>query len=133
MDAPTDPDPPTDPLDRPPSSDVAQPQQHSGRVVREDDHGADPVAGPPNATNPPPPQQGKAITPALALDEWEVKKIVDKRRVGKGYEYKVRWKETWLPKNELRNAKRLLQEFEAEGRAHGGRKQGKPACVNKRR
>lgn len=53
----------------------------------------------------------------MVLDEWEVKKIVDKRWVGKGYEHKVRWKESWLPRSELANAKRLLREFEARHRA----------------
>lgn len=85
---------PADPLDRPSSSDAAGTQQHSRRVVHEDYRGVDPVASPPNVTTPPPPQQGKARTPAFALDEWEVKKIVDKRRVGKSYKYKMRWKET---------------------------------------
>lgn len=48
--------------------------------------------------------------------DWEVTKIVGKRRAGKGFEYKVKWKDTWLPKSEPRKARRLLLEFEARGR-----------------
>ena len=115
VDAPTDPNPPADPLDRPPPH-VAQPQRHSWRVDREDDQGADPVAGPLSATAPSPPQQNKARTPPLE-EEWEVRRIIAKRRVEKGFEYKVRWKDTWMTRSELANAKRLLQEFEAGGQA----------------
>lgn len=45
-----------------------------------------------------------------------MKKIVDKRRVGKGYEYKVHWKGTWLPRSELENAKRLLRNLRGDDR-----------------
>ncbi len=58
--------------------------------------------------------------------EWEIRKIIGKRRAGKGYEYKVRWKDTWMAKCELANAKRLLQEFEAQHRAHRGDGPRKP-------
>ena len=53
---------------------------------------------------------------ALEEQDWEITKIVGKRRAGKGFEYRVEWKDTWLPKSELKNARRLLQEFEARGR-----------------
>jgi hypothetical protein len=111
LDAPNAPEPPSEPLDQPPSPDMARPRRHSGRAVRKNDHRAAPVADPPSAATPSPPQQGEARTPALALDEWEVRRIVGKRRVGKRFEYKVRWKDTWLPRSELANAQRLLQEF----------------------
>ena len=74
------------------------------------------MVSPLNATTPPPPRKGKVGTPAFALDEWEVKEIVDRRRVGKSYEYKVRWKDTWLRRSEFGNAQRLLREFEAQDR-----------------
>lgn len=105
---PTTPDPPTQPLDRPTSPDDARPQHANRRVVREDDQGAAPLVVLPSATSPPPPQQPEASTPALENDEWEVRRIVDKRRAGRGCEYKVRWKDTWLPKSELEHARRLL-------------------------
>ena len=49
--------------------------------------------------------------------EWEIKKILDRRETMSGTEYKVRWKNTWLPKDELGNARRLVREFEAQRRA----------------
>lgn len=50
VDTPTDPDPPTEPLDRPPPPpNVTRPQQHSSCVVHEDDYGADPVVEPSSA------------------------------------------------------------------------------------
>jgi len=66
-------------------------------------------------------------------EKWEIVRIVDKRRAGKGYEYRVRWKDTWLPRSELGNAERLMQDFEAQDEAHCGRKQGKPARAGKGR
>ena len=93
VDAPTDPDPPTDPLDRPPFPDVARPQHRSGRVVREDDYGAPPVAGPPSATTLPLSQQPQGevhLATDTEDDEWEIVKIVGKRRTKRGDEYKVR-------------------------------------------
>lgn len=59
-------------------------------------------------------------------EDWEIKKIVDKRRVAKGNEYKVRWRDTWLPESEVGKAQELLREFEAKGRVGHGRKQGRP-------
>ena len=61
-------------------------------------------------------QQSKARVPALVQDEWQVRKIVGKRRTGRGCEDKVHWEDTWLPKKELENAQRLLRDFEARQR-----------------
>lgn len=58
-------------------------------------------------------QPSLAPTPAPEEETWGIQKIVDKRRLGKGYENKVRWKDTWLRKSELGNAQRLLGRFEA--------------------
>ena len=69
---------------------------------------------------------------ALDIEEWEIVKIVNKRRTGKGDEYKVCWKETWLLESELGNAQKLLLQFEAQGRAQPGRKRGRPAHAGKR-
>ncbi|KAL8794447.1 MAG: hypothetical protein Q9182_007623 [Xanthomendoza sp. 2 TL-2023] len=118
----TDSDLHINPLDQPHSLDVARPQHHTGRVVREDDRGADAVANPPSATTPPPPQQSKVRTPALALKEWGFRRLVGKRRVGESVEYKVRWEDSWLRRSELRNAKRLLHEFEAQVKRQRGSK-----------
>ena len=49
-------------------------------------------------------------------EEWEIAKIVGKRRMGNGAEYKVRWKDTWLPECELGKARRLLRKFEKKRR-----------------
>lgn len=62
----------------------------------------------------------KALILAPRQEEWEIRKIVSKRRAGKGYEAKVRWKDTWLPGRELGNAKQLLREFEARWRLPTG-------------
>ncbi len=53
--------------------------------------------------------QSPAHNAELEEQEWEITKIVGKRRVGKVYEYKVRWRSTWLPRRELGNAQQLLE------------------------
>lgn len=80
------------------------------RIVGEDDHGAAMVANPPNAITSPPSPQSQIQNTALEQQEWEIAEIVGKKRAGKGYEYRVHWKDTWLRKNELGNAQRLLKE-----------------------
>jgi len=50
--------------------------------------------------------------------------MVGKRRRGKGYEYKVCWKKTWLLERELGNAQELLREFKAKRQAQRGGRQG---------
>ena len=61
---------------------------------------------------------------------WEITEILEKRAAGSEMEYRVRWKDTWLPRSELGNAQGLLKKFEAKGRAHG-RKRGRPARTDK--
>lgn len=46
--------------------------------------------------------------------EWEIEKIVGKRHTRRGYEYKVRWHDTWLLGSELGNAQELLQQFDED-------------------
>lgn len=99
----------TAPVDRPTSPRIALPQHPDRRVVSEDDHRAAAVASPPSDITPLLSRQSEPRIPAFEQDEWEIRKIVGKRRVGKGYEYKVRWKDTWLPRSELGNAQRLLR------------------------
>ncbi|KAL9607270.1 MAG: hypothetical protein Q9167_007801, partial [Letrouitia subvulpina] len=84
------------------------------------------------------PASRKALSPrfesrntAFEEQEWEVAKITGKRRAGKGYEYKVCWKDTWLPKNELENARRLAREFETRGRLQRSRRLCGPARTAK--
>ena len=106
--------PSTKPIDRPTSPNAVLPQQLYTRSVGENDRGAAAVAKFPSASPPPLSQPSPAPNPALEGKEWEIREIVDKRRAGRGFEYKVRWEDTWLPKCELGNAQRLLQEFEAQ-------------------
>ena len=129
-DAPAAPDPLVELLDRLTSPDVALPPHSDGWVVDEDEHGAPAVPSPPSASTPPLPQQSETPTSALE-EEWEIRKIIGKRRAGRGYEYRVRWRDTWLPRSELGNARRLLQEFEARSRAQRDDKGGRPNRANR--
>lgn len=106
-------EPIAEPIDRPTSPGPALPQHLCKRIVGEDDHGAAVVASPPSAITSPLSPQSQAQNTALEEQEWEITEIVGKRRAGKGYEYRVRWKDTWLRRSELGNAQRLLKEFEA--------------------
>jgi len=101
------------------------------RVVGGDDLGvaavaSSPSTSPPSASPSAPAQRSEAPTPALEEEEWEIRRIVGKRRAGKDDDYKVRWKDTWMAKCELAIAKRLLQEFEAQHRAQRGDGPRKP-------
>lgn len=70
------------------------------------------------------------MPPILHL-KWEIRKVVGKKRAGKGFEYRVRWKDTWLHRSELGNAQRLLQEYEAGRKAHRGPKPCKATRADK--
>ena len=102
-------------------------------VVDADDRGAVAVAASPSANPPPLSQPSPAPVPALeeGEDEWEIRKIVSKRRGKRGYEFRVRWKDTWLSRPELGNAQRLLKEFEKQRGAHCGRKLDKLVRADK--
>ena len=41
-------------------------------------------------------------------NEWDMVKIIGKRRTRSDYEYKVHWEDTWVPRSELENAQELL-------------------------
>ena len=69
--------------------------------------------------------QGQLYPTLHEGEEWEIARILGKRRIGKSYEYRVRWRSTWLPKSALGNAQALLRDFEARSRAQRGRKRGK--------
>lgn len=62
------------------------------------------VARPFNGSSSPRSRQSEALKCVFEEAEWEIAKIVDKRRVRQGYEYEVHWKRIWLPKSELGNA-----------------------------
>ncbi|KAI9808003.1 MAG: hypothetical protein M1827_007765 [Pycnora praestabilis] len=84
------------------------------QATRGGDRGIAAAVYPPHAiTVPPPLAEQPQDQGASALDEaeWEIVKIVDKRRTGRGYEYKVCWEEIWLLESELRNAQELLRQF----------------------
>ncbi len=55
--------------------------------------------------------------PHLKSRNGRSQRLLAKRQTGKGYGHKLRWKSTWLPRSELGDAQRLLQEFKAQGRA----------------
>ena len=57
--------------------------------------------------------QGQPYPTLHEGEEWEIVRILSKRRIGKSYEYKVRWRSTWLPKSALGNAQALLRDFKA--------------------
>jgi len=52
------------------------------------------------------------------VEEWEVKKILNKRKIREVKKYLVQWKrftvesDTWEKKEDLGNAKELLENFE---------------------
>ncbi len=65
--------------------------------------------------------------------EWEIIRILGKRRTREGQEYKVRWEDTWLRRSELGNAQELLRKFDEKDRAQRGCKRGRPALADKGR
>ncbi len=127
------PQPPTEPVGRPISPSAALPRQPCIGVFGADDRGAMAVATPPHAGLPPLAQSSKApvSAPEEEEEDWEIIEIVGKRWVGRSREYKVRWKDTWLPMSDLGNAQRLLKEFEVQFRSRRGSKSRKAARAGK--
>lgn len=132
------PEPLVEPLDRSISSDVALSQHLHGRVVGEDENVEAPVASSLSANTPLLPRQFGVNPLVFEEEERKIRKILGKRRAGTGYESKVRWKDTWLPKGELRKAQRLLQEFETRMKqwgfkpcaaTHAGKAEWKRCCA----
>jgi len=129
-------EPTTSPIDRPIFPSVALPQDRGTQAVHGGDHGATATVDPPGvaAATPlsqeQPQDQGGS---ALDEEEWEIVRIIGKRRRGKGYEYKVCWKKTWLLEHELGNAQELLREFKAKRQAQRGGKRGRQARANQGR
>jgi len=128
-------EPTISPINRPISPSVALPQDRGTQAVHGGDHGATATVDLLGVTATPlsheqPQDQGGS---ALYEEEWEIVRIVGKRRRGKGYEYKVCWKKTWLLERELGNAQELLREFKVERQAQRGGKRGRPARADKGR
>ena len=101
----------TEPNDRPTSPSAALPQRPCGWIIGEEDHGGAAAARPPRPVTPPLSQQspGKGGSALIKEeedhdDEWEVLRIIGKRRTNKGDEYMVRWKSTWNPETIEANA-----------------------------
>jgi len=102
--------------------------------MHDGDHGTAATVDPLNVTAAAPlfpeqPQDQRG--PGLHEEEWEIVTIVGKRRTRKSYKYKVRLKNIWLSRRELKNAQELLQDFEAQCRAQRGHKRGRPARAEK--
>jgi len=62
-------------------------------------------------------EEGKPIE-VEGVEEWEVEKILNKRKIRKGEKYLVQWKgftaenDTWEKEKDLGNAKKLVEDFE---------------------
>ena len=134
-------DPPTteptpSPIDRPISSSVALSRDRVEQATRGGGRGIVATVYSPHAiTVPSPLAERHQDQGGSTLDEeaWEIVRIVGKRRRGKGYEYKVCWKETWLLERQLGNAQGLLRKFEVKHQAQRGDKRGRPARADKGR
>ena len=75
------------------------------------------------------PSRGQAY-PTHEDEEWETLRILSKRQIGESYEYKIQWRNTWLPKSALENAQALLKNFEAKSQAKRGRRRGRGARMD---
>ena len=62
-------------------------------------------------------KEGKPVE-VEGVEEWEVKKILNKKKMRGVEKYLIRWKgftaegDTWKRKENLKNAKELIEEFE---------------------
>jgi len=131
-----DPHATTEPLDRPNSPSFALLQDHGGRSVHGGEHDGIAAANvdPPNVTHITmlPSEQAQSQS-GSEEQEWEIIRILGKRRTRKGQEYKVRWEDTWLRRSELGNTQELLRKFEGKGRAQRECKRGRSARADKGR
>ncbi len=128
-------EPTTSPFDRPTSPSVALSCDPVEQAISGGDRGAAATVHPHAITLPPPLPEQHQDPGGSALDgeEWEIVRIVDKRRSEKGYEYPMCWKRTWLRECELGNAQELLRQFEAKRQAQWGGKRRRPARAVKGR
>ena len=65
-------------------------------------------------------EEGKPIE-VEGVEEWEVEKILNKKKIRGVVKYLIRWKgftvegDTWERRENLKNAEKLIEEFEQEG------------------
>lgn len=115
------------PFDHPNSHSIALFHDQADHTTPEDNRGAAATIRLSHNTTitSPLPERSQVQGSLVSDEEWEIKRIVDKRQSGKGYEYKVCWEETWLPECELENAQELLREFESQMSSTSRRRTGK--------
>lgn len=70
---------------------------------------------------------GQSKPAHMESQQWEIKKVISKRRTRRGWEYKVVWANSWLPRSELGNARRLVREFELKDSAQQKSRRGRSA------
>lgn len=68
---------------------------------------------------------GQSKPAHMESQQWEIRKVISKRRTRRGWEYKVGWANSWLPRSELRNASRLVREFESKDSAQQKSRHGR--------
>lgn len=87
------------PCDHPNSPSNALFHDRVKETIPEDNRGAAATVHLPHNTiiTSPLPEQSQVQGRVVLDEEWEIVRIVGKRLRGKGYEYKICWKETWLP------------------------------------
>jgi len=130
-DASITPHPFVEPVDRPTSPFVPPPEYPSDPIISKGNRGGVIAASYPSAITPPLPQQPDEqgdSTSDKEDDDWEIVRIIRKRRRRGADEYKVRWKSSWLPRSELGNAKRLVREFEMRDRTQQGARKRRAKC-----
>jgi len=127
-------EPTTSFLDCSTTPSIVLPQDRGERTVRGGDYGAAATINLSSviaATSPSPEREGQRDLAQDEEEDWEIVKIVDKRWTRRGCEYMVRWKNTWMSDSELRNAARLVREFDAQVKGQRGGKRDRPARVRK--
>ncbi len=71
-------------------------------------------------------------------DEYIVEKILDKRKINGSWKYKVKWEGyseeecTWEPKENLKNVRYLIEEFESKNKDKEKAKTEKPNLLKKK-
>ena len=68
---------------------------------------------------------GQSKPAHMESQQWEIRKVISKRRTRRGWEYKVGWANSWLPRSELENASRLVREFESKDSAQQKSRHGR--------
>ena len=123
------------------TSSVPESQHHQHQTRR----GADQSSGTPvddrlvstAGTTPAAPESAPLTDPAVAAQvdadlDWEVRGVLGKKEVDGEVQYLVDWRPTMVPEHALRNAKEMVDEFEAQVRAQRESKsgQGRPVSLN---